>query len=239
MTDRRHSQYSSSVHWSTAPQQYPSANHYSASGYHHSTNQQYAPIYDGQGIPVMDTSRYYAGHSSFSPPSSPAVAHQVYSPPTHIASSNMSGIRQPSIPRPQSTHPQPHPYHMHSHSQSYSQRQSSPPSQTRPRSHSQAQAYLPSSSPTHHSIHYPTQASLSQLPEISSQYPASPPRPFSCDLCALSFNRQHDLKRHKETHTGEKPYLCNGGCGKTFTRKDALKRHQLVKGCGKVDDAWP
>ncbi|EED77058.1 predicted protein, partial [Postia placenta Mad-698-R] len=51
-------------------------------------------------------------------------------------------------------------------------------------------------------------------------------RPFSCDMCALSFNRQHDLKRHRDTHTGEKPFQCNGGCGKTFTRKDALKRHQ-------------
>jgi hypothetical protein len=43
------------------------------------------------------------------------------------------------------------------------------------------------------------------------QYPASPPRPFACDQCALSFNRQHDLKRHRETHSGEKPFHCNGG----------------------------
>ncbi|KAI9463627.1 hypothetical protein BJY52DRAFT_1252696 [Lactarius psammicola] len=61
------------------------------------------------------------------------------------------------------------------------------------------------------------------------QYPASPQRPFACDMCALSFNRQHDLKRHRETHSGEKPFLCNGGCGKTFTRKDDS---QLVKRCG-------
>jgi uncharacterized Zn-finger protein len=63
----------------------------------------------------------------------------------------------------------------------------------------------------------------------SMQYPASPPRPFACDMCALSFNRQHDLKRHRDTHSGDKPFLCEP-CGKTFTRKDALKRHQ-VSGC--------
>lgn len=60
----------------------------------------------------------------------------------------------------------------------------------------------------------------------SAQYPASPPRPFACDMCALSFNRQHDLKRHRDTHSGDKPFLCEH-CGKTFTRKDALKRHQV------------
>jgi len=65
----------------------------------------------------------------------------------------------------------------------------------------------------------------------SMQYPASPPRPFACDMCALSFNRQHDLKRHRDTHSGDKPFLCEF-CGKTFTRKDALKRHQTVKKCG-------
>ena len=68
---------------------------------------------------------------------------------------------------------------------------------------------------------------MSQSPiDGSMQYPASPPRPFACDMCALSFNRQHDLKRHRDTHNGEKPFLCDS-CGKTFTRKDALKRHQV------------
>ncbi|KAI0062903.1 hypothetical protein BV25DRAFT_1824948 [Artomyces pyxidatus] len=62
---------------------------------------------------------------------------------------------------------------------------------------------------------YPVQASYtgqmpSQSPPTSPggdqvQYPASPQRPFACDMCAL----------------------CNGPCGKTFTRKDALKRHQV------------
>ncbi|KAF2499557.1 hypothetical protein BU16DRAFT_454332 [Lophium mytilinum] len=58
-------------------------------------------------------------------------------------------------------------------------------------------------------------------------------RPFKCDQCPQSFNRNHDLKRHKRIHLAVKPFPC-GHCDKSFSRKDALKRHILVKGCGKV-----
>ena len=74
-------------------------------------------------------------------------------------------------------------------------------------------------------------------------------RPFKCDQCPQSFNRNHDLKRHKRIHLAVKPFPC-GFCEKSFSRKDALKvshtcvslgthcspflqRHILVKGCGK------
>ncbi|KAG9239122.1 hypothetical protein BJ875DRAFT_243459 [Amylocarpus encephaloides] len=57
-------------------------------------------------------------------------------------------------------------------------------------------------------------------------------RPFKCDLCPQSFNRNHDLKRHKRIHLAVKPFPC-GYCEKSFSRKDALKRHGMVKGCGK------
>ncbi|KLU83213.1 hypothetical protein MAPG_02278 [Magnaporthiopsis poae ATCC 64411] len=56
-------------------------------------------------------------------------------------------------------------------------------------------------------------------------------RPFRCDQCNQSFNRNHDLKRHKRIHLAVKPFPCTH-CDKSFSRKDALKRHRLVKGCG-------
>lgn len=58
-------------------------------------------------------------------------------------------------------------------------------------------------------------------------------RPFKCDQCPQSFNRNHDLKRHKRIHLAVKPFPCSH-CDKSFSRKDALKRHILVKGCGKT-----
>lgn len=47
-------------------------------------------------------------------------------------------------------------------------------------------------------------------------------RPFKCDQCPQSFNRNHDLKRHKRIHLAVKPFPC-AHCEKSFSRKDALK----------------
>lgn len=49
-------------------------------------------------------------------------------------------------------------------------------------------------------------------------------RPFRCELCVASFVRNHDLKRHARLHE-PRAYRC-GGCGKVFSRRDAIKRHQ-------------
>lgn len=53
-------------------------------------------------------------------------------------------------------------------------------------------------------------------------------RPFKCDQCPQSFNRNHDLKRHKRIHLAVKPFPC-GHCEKSFSRKDALK----VRNCSR------
>ncbi|PVF98567.1 hypothetical protein CPB86DRAFT_732765 [Serendipita vermifera] len=58
---------------------------------------------------------------------------------------------------------------------------------------------------------------------------SSQPRPHVCDSCGLAFVRGHDLKRHKDTHLNSKPHICE--CGKSFSRKDALKRHIFLKSC--------
>ncbi len=56
------------------------------------------------------------------------------------------------------------------------------------------------------------------------QQPPAHDRPFKCDQCPQSFNRNHDLTRHKRIHLAVKPFPCNH-CDKSFSRKDALKVH--------------
>lgn len=53
-------------------------------------------------------------------------------------------------------------------------------------------------------------------------------RPFKCDQCPQSFNRNHDLKRHKRIHIIVKRFPC-GHCEKSFSRKEALKVLSLLR----------
>jgi uncharacterized CHY-type Zn-finger protein len=59
---------------------------------------------------------------------------------------------------------------------------------------------------------------------MASHFSPPPERPFKCDQCPQSFNRNADLKRHKRIHVSVKPFPC-GHCEKSFSRKDALKVH--------------
>jgi hypothetical protein len=62
-----------------------------------------------------------------------------------------------------------------------------------------------------------------QIDSQSVPHPnAQTDRPFRCDECPQSFNRNHDLKRHKRIHAAVKPFPCDF-CGKSFSRKEALK----------------
>ncbi|KAJ6587155.1 hypothetical protein DFH09DRAFT_247550 [Mycena vulgaris] len=237
MTDRRR--------MSLQATPYPPAQWNSAAQPHTSMSN-YASPYPASAQPPMTPYRADAqvANAAYQDGYYPAAASPVHSQSMY-ASGSGSGSRPPYhqssysyAQAPQSSHSHSQP-HAPGYAQPYAHSPTSPTSHSRPRSHS---VYVPQQVPPIMAPHpqYPQQVPLPQSPGGHySDYPSSGARPFTCDMCALSFNRQHDLKRHRETHTGEKPYLCNGGCGKTFTRKDALKRHQLVKGCGKVDDSWP
>ncbi|KAF9902539.1 hypothetical protein EC991_004791 [Linnemannia zychae] len=60
--------------------------------------------------------------------------------------------------------------------------------------------------------------------------------PFPCQYagCELHFKRKHDLRRHVDAkHALVKKYLCTGGCGEGFGRRDQMVRHLRRGTCGK------
>lgn len=58
-------------------------------------------------------------------------------------------------------------------------------------------------------------------------------RPFVCTVCGKAYARKHARRHHESLHSGEKKFICRGllksgghwGCGRRYSRADALDRH--------------
>jgi hypothetical protein len=72
----------------------------------------------------------------------------------------------------------------------------------------------------HH--HYISTSSQSAFPQSQDRY--------ICSTCNKAFSRPSSLRIHSHSHTGEKPYKCpQPGCGKAFSVRSNMKRHE--RGC--------
>jgi len=67
---------------------------------------------------------------------------------------------------------------------------------------------------------------------------AKAPATFQCDLCDKKFTRNHNLKSHRRTHEGIKPFGCSM-CAERCTRKPDCGRHERSHGDKKFTCVGP
>ncbi|RYP02889.1 hypothetical protein DL764_005545 [Monosporascus ibericus] len=71
-------------------------------------------------------------------------------------------------------------------------------------------------------------------PSSAASFPQSQDR-YICQTCNKAFSRPSSLRIHSHSHTGEKPFKCpHIGCGKAFSVRSNMKRHE--RGCHSSDD---
>ena len=66
-----------------------------------------------------------------------------------------------------------------------------------------------------------------KINENSKKLFKSQRKKYQCELCCWVFLRKARLEDHKNTHSGEKPYICQH-CEKAFSGRDVLRQHLKI-----------